>query len=288
MYTSMKITLLALVACWLFYAPVAQGCAIGPDTSMGRASIEVRSDVGWIGPGQSFNIIVVVSPDKDWHVYWKNPGASGAPTVIEIDSPEGFKVGEPIFPRPSIFRTSDGSTYGYSELVAIFVPVTAPQTIDDETATFEITTSWLACKKICVLGENETKFTMSTNPKTQGPLHRDLRLVRWQKLLPNPLSDLDGGKCHIDNNTLHISGTSDDRVVSFIGVERLGIRFGKPKPTPTVVQGGSFSMHIPLTLDFSAVDGEPIVVEGLLTVGRNRSDPSYVVRIIANPEIEIR
>ena len=87
---------------------------------------------------------------------------------------------------------------------------------------------------------------------------------------------------------MHISGTSDDRVVSFIGVERLGIRFGKPTPTPTVVQGGSFSMHIPLTLDFSAVDGEPLVVEGLLTVGRNRSDPSYVVCIIANPELELR
>lgn len=279
MHTSTTTTFLAITLCWMFSSGDTQGNAIGPELNKGHASIVARGDVGWIGPGQSFNIIVAVTPDPDWHVYWKNPGVSGAPTEIEIDAPEGYKVGEPIYPRPSIIQTGDGPTYGYKELAAIFVPVTAPPVIKDEFATFEVTTSWLACKKVCVLGKAETTITLSTNQQTQGPLHRDLRLVRWQKLLPRPLTDLENGSCHIDGNDLKISGLSGDQIVTFIGVERLGVRFDTK---PIVAKGDPFSVHVPLILDFSAIDGESLEVEGLLLIGRNGDDPSYVVRIIAN------
>ena len=275
-------TSIAIAACWLLSFPVAQGSVVEQNPIAGRASVAVRSDVGWIGPGQLFNIIVAITPQSDWHVYWKNPGVSGAPTEIEVDAPTGFTVGRTIFPRPSIIPTDEGPTFGYNEQAAIFIPVTAPNVINGESVTFEITTSWLACKKVCVLGEAVTKITLATNPQTHGARHRDLSLVRWQKLLPKSISDLENGSCQIDGSVLNISGSTSERVVTFIGVERKGVRFKKAKSTP--VEGESFSVQVPLVLDFSVVGGKSLEVEGLLLMGRNGGDPSYVVRIITNPK----
>lgn len=280
MHKSLNTLILALVFTSAIPPVSANGNRGDAYVSEGRASVEVRSDVGWIGPGQTFNLIVAISPDPEWHVYWKNPGVSGAPTEFEVSAPVGYKVGEPVFPRPSIFHTSDGPTYGYSELAAVFIPVTAPQVIEDESVTFEIITMWLACKKVCVLGEQESKLTLSTNSQLEGPQHKDMRLSRWKNSLPARLDTLKEGKCRIEGSSLIISGTSGDRPVSFIGVERPGVRF-KDHST-SVGDEGKFNLTIPLTLDFSATDTDTIVVEGLVLLGRNPNDPSYVVRVIAN------
>ena len=151
-----------------------------------HAIVETRTDVGWVGASQTFYVIVLLTPDAGWHVYWKNPGASGAPTEIEIDAPDGFIVGEPIFPRPMTFHDEEGETFGYDEPVAIFIPVTAPETLHDGQVKFNLTTSWLACKKICVMGEQENTLHISTNALQQGPLHRDMQLSRWFSALLQP------------------------------------------------------------------------------------------------------
>jgi DsbC/DsbD-like thiol-disulfide interchange protein len=280
MHKSLHTLILALVFTATISPPTVYGNRDASYVSEGRASVEVRSDVGWIGPGQTCNIIVAISPEADWHIYWKNPGASGAPTEFDVSAPVGFKVGEPVFPRPSIIQTIDGPTYGYKELAAIFIPVTAPQNFEDETATFKIITMWLACKKICVLGEQESTLTLSTNPKVEGPQHKDLRLSQWKKRLPSPIDTLKEGSCRIEGSSLVISGNSGDHPVSFIGVEKPGVRF--QNPSVSVGDEGKFTLTVPLALDFSATDTEIIVVEGLLLTGRNPHGPSYVVRVNAN------
>lgn len=247
----------------------------------GHANVEVFGDVGWLGPSQTASIIVLITPETGWHVYWKNPGASGAPTIIEIKAPEGYTIGEPIFPRPSTFRGPEGPTYGYSKPVAIFVPVTAPDTVDNGRVEFQVTTSWLACKKICVMGEKEICFTYSVNAMQQGPLLRDKRTSRWAQLLPREITDLENGDCRIIGNLLHILGKSDLLPVRFIGIDKLGIQFGSPVYSNTVDEDGVFRLTIPLSLDYSPVDGESLTVEGLLLLGRKSEDPSYKVRVVA-------
>ena len=43
--------------------------------TLGHAVTSVRADVRWVGPSQTFHLIVSIKPDDGWHVYWKNPGA---------------------------------------------------------------------------------------------------------------------------------------------------------------------------------------------------------------------
>ena len=251
--------------------------SVSKDTP-GHATTEVRTDVGWVGPLQTFNVIVLITPDPEWHVYWKNPGASGMPTEVEITTPDGFVVGQPMFPRPSIFHGEEGVTYGYSSAAAIFIPVTAPAILQDGQLEFEVTTTWLACKKACVMGEKTNTVLLSTNKVHHGPLHRDLQLSRWIEALPRQLDDLEGGASIVTGNTLHITGETEMRPIRFIGVERKGIRFGYS--SEIIQNGDSFRLPVPIHVDFSAIKGDKLIVEGILMFGRKSDDPSYVVHLI--------
>ena len=248
----------------------------------GHAVVEVSTDVGWIGPAQEFHIIVAITADSGWHTYWENPGESGAPTEIEIIAPKGFTVGKPIFPRPEIFRTAEGITFGYTNQAAIFVPVTAPPSTLDGHADFQVTTSWLACKKSCVQGENKTTLTVSVRAWEEGPPRKSKSLERWQSVLPKPLADLDGGKARIVGNSLKISGSSDRHQIGFLGIEKLGVRFFE-EGTPLFIND-AFVLSVPLTLNPINAGGKPLEITGLLTIGRKITDPSYTVTLTVDSE----
>ena len=244
----------------------------------GHAVVEVSTDVGWIGPAQEFHIIVAITADAGWHTYWENPGDSGAATEIEISAPDGFSVGKPIFPRPEIFRTMEGVTFGYTNQTAIFIPVTAPTSTLDGRADFQVTTTWLACKKKCVQGESETTLTVSVRALEEGPPRKSKSLERWQAALPKPLTDLEGGNVRLVGNLLKISGSSQNHHIGFLGIEKPGVRFvesGSP-----VFTNDSFVFSVPLTLDAINAGGNPLEITGLLTTGRNTTDPSYTVTLI--------
>jgi thiol:disulfide interchange protein DsbD len=251
----------------------------GGETSgaKGHAEVAVSTDVGWIGPAQEFHIIVAITPDTGWHTYWENSGDSGSPTEIKITAPEGYVVGKPVFPRPEIFRTVEETTFGYEKQAAIFVPMTAPASTLDGRVDFQVTTSWLACKKYCVQGKDESTLTVSVRAWEEGPLRKSKSLERWQSMLPKPLSSLEDGNVRLVGNLLKISGESLERQIGFLGIEKPGVRFievGMP-----IFNGDSFELSVPLTLDSINAEGKPLEITGLLTMGRNQTDPSYTVTL---------
>jgi DsbC/DsbD-like thiol-disulfide interchange protein len=233
--------------------------------------------VGWIGPEQSFHLVVVIIPEDGWHVYWKDSGASGAPTEFEIQAPAGYTVGEPQFPRPSIFTSEEGITYGYDKQVAIFIPIEAPKIIESTEAIFDVTALWLACKKICIMGEQQQKVRVSTNKTTQGPTHRDMRLQQWQRLLPKQLAELQNATQQIVDTSIEITGTTPQKQIGFIGIDQTGVRFLQRKLVFS--DNNRFTLTIPLELENTDVR----TINGLLTFGSNTSDPSFVVQVVTKP-----
>ena len=251
--------------------------------TLGHAVTSVRADVRWVGPSQTFHLIVSIKPDDGWHVYWKNPGASGAPTEVEVSAPEGFQIGDAKYPRPSTFTGEEGLTYGYAEEAAIYIPVTSPASIERDNYMFEITTFWLACKQKCVMGEQSHELVLSSNQTQRGPKYRDMQLRRWESQLPKALSKDPNGQALVVGNTLHVSATSKESFVQFIGVEVKGIRFGAQDEL--VRNGDLIRLPIPIITDFGATEGEPITIEGILLVGRKKTDPSFVIRVTLEPDL---
>ncbi len=247
----------------------------------GHATVETRTDVGWVGPEQKFYAIVLITPENGWHVYWKDSGASGAPTVVETSAPEGYVVGDPIFPRPKLFYGKEGVTYGYDEQAAIFIPITSPNEINTDEITLDIKTYWLACKKVCVIGEDSNTLTVSTK-QTKGPAHRDMRLVKWKQRLPKKLDDLKDAKVIFEKSKIQISGVTTEDKIQFVGLNQLGVRFLDSEVV--FFEQNKFTLTVPLELDFSLTDMGTFAINGLLLIGGNDTDPCYVVQIVANPD----
>lgn len=248
----------------------------------GHAVVDVMSDVGWIGPGQEFHIVVIITPDEGWHTYWENPGDSGSATVIEIEAPEAYKIGEPIFPRPEIFRSESGTTFGYSELVAIFIPVKAPPTTLDGRVDFEVATTWFACRKRCVQGDDKKTLTVSVRTWEEGPLRRSKSLANWRSRLPKPLEELKEGRARLTGNILRITGNTTFRHLGFVGIDHRGVRF-MDADMPTF-EDETFTLQVPVNLTPANADGDQFVLEGLLTLGRKSTDPSFLIRIIIDTD----
>ena len=58
-----------------------------------HATVELVSDASEIAPGQTFHLGVTFDKEPHWHIYWKNPGASGLAPEFDWDLPAGFEVG---------------------------------------------------------------------------------------------------------------------------------------------------------------------------------------------------
>jgi DsbC/DsbD-like thiol-disulfide interchange protein len=127
-----------------------------------ESDVEARvyADVTAIHAGQPFTVAVVLTPQAGWHIYWKNPGDSGLPTVIQAEVPAGFVAGEMRYPIPTrITVPGDIVNYGYEGPTVFLVPITPPRELAAGTRfDLQLKVSWLCCKEECVPGGTTLKM----------------------------------------------------------------------------------------------------------------------------------
>ena len=81
--------------------------------------------------------------EQDWHIYWKNPGDSGAaPKFQGID----IEIAGLSWPYPKRIPVTELTNYGYEEDAVIFVDLMSGR----ETPKLKL--EWLVCKIDCIPG----------------------------------------------------------------------------------------------------------------------------------------
>src|SRR5437763_1627617 len=113
---------------------------------------ELLADVSAITPGQPFHLGIHLKIASDWHIYWKNPGDSGAPTTVDFKLPDGFKLEALEFPAPYRFEQPGPIiSFGYHDEVMLIATITPPKDLAPGTKVpITANISWLCCKKICI------------------------------------------------------------------------------------------------------------------------------------------
>jgi len=103
--------------------------------------------------GTQLVLVFTFKMEKDWHIYWKNPGDAGLPTKIDLDLPEGIIADELHWPIPEKIKFDDFVNYGYSDSVKLIYPINIP--INSKIGDYEIKAniSWLVCKEECLPGK---------------------------------------------------------------------------------------------------------------------------------------
>ena len=134
-------------------------------------TVELIAENAAIVPGQSFDVAIRFEQEPHWHIYWKNPGASGLPLEITWDLPEGIEAGEIEWPAPERISMGDLVNYGYEEVVTFVVPMTASESLNvGDALNLKADLFWLICKEVCLPGEAAVELSLPVADRTErGP-----------------------------------------------------------------------------------------------------------------------
>jgi thiol:disulfide interchange protein DsbD len=100
---------------------------------------------------------IQVTLQKDWHIYWRNPGDSGIPTDFEWKLREGFKAPKIFWPIPKSFEFDDLVSYGFDKQVLFIAELTIPENLKRKNIEISVKLKSLICKNICI--PFDTSFT---------------------------------------------------------------------------------------------------------------------------------
>lgn len=121
---------------------------------VGAVTVELIAETTTVVPGERFNVALDFKLEPHWHLYWKNPGASGLPVEIEWQLPAGLSAGEIQWPAPERIELGGLMNYGYEDAVTLVVSIQAAQDFDLGTAVpIQAEVSWLVCEQFCMPGD---------------------------------------------------------------------------------------------------------------------------------------
>ncbi|MBD2841233.1 thioredoxin family protein [Erythrobacter sp. KMU-140] len=145
--------LIACTAMLLIAVPVsaqdeARAARYGDD----NISVQLVAD-GLPVAGEEWMLALRFVPSApEWHGYWSNPGDAGQGMMLQLDLPEGWEMGEALYPVPDRLLISGLMNHIYEGTYAVLVPVTVPadaeiEGLPDVTGFVE----YLACTdRVCV------------------------------------------------------------------------------------------------------------------------------------------
>jgi DsbC/DsbD-like thiol-disulfide interchange protein len=160
------------IAAALFCLVISPVVARAADTD--HLKVDLISDAASVTPGKPLWVGFHFVPEKEWHIYWVNPGDSGEPPRVTWHLPDGFQAGSIEWPAPERLGAGTVIDYGYSGPVVLPVEVRVPANVKPgSTIAISATLRWLVCHDICVPGKADLTLSLpvQTSPAPQSSSH---------------------------------------------------------------------------------------------------------------------
>ena len=224
-------------------------------------------DVSWqrLADGRAA-MLVRFEVQRDWHMYWTNPGDSGAPPTAKATLPQGWKLGEPIWPRPVVQRLNGDTLFVHEGQWGWLVPIegVAARAVPD--FEIELRLSWMACKQACVVGRRTVKVSAPVGEPSPAPAQVGGNAF--------PVELVSGERATVEARTLRLNCDARGMAsASFLQATDPGVSVGERNPVPTTVRDGRVSLVQSLDVRPQDSLGKPLAVNGLLLLGEGRGDP---------------
>lgn len=160
---------------WLLasLASPAHGAAT---VSTPHATVTLLSEQPEATPGQTLWLGLRFELIPHWHVYWRNPGASGAAPVVRWTLPQGWTAGDLHWPVPQRIPVGPLINYGYEDTVTFLVPIQIPEApLPAGPMTLTADAEWLVCRVECI--PESGRFTLEL-PHLDSPAVADAETRR--------------------------------------------------------------------------------------------------------------
>ncbi len=168
---------------------------------------KAKAEVFLLEPEESIHkVALVISLEKDWHVYWLNSGDSGIPTEITWKFPDGFSVSKTDWQVPDLFEADGFISYGYSDTVLFIYELWKKSELTSDEFTIEIKS--LICNNICIPFDTTITFNLEKNKLPVFPNSKLEIVNRYNRNLP------------IRNHNLQLKAKKNDlNVTLFIKID---------------------------------------------------------------------
>lgn len=125
-------------------------------------SVELVAEVEALSAAHArpFAVAIRYEIEKDWHVYWKNPGDSGKATSIQWRLPPGFQASPLEYPFPERIPVPPLTNYGFEGKVLLISEIAPASLVGRSQAQIEAHIEWLVCKQVCIPGEADLKLDL--------------------------------------------------------------------------------------------------------------------------------
>ncbi len=138
-------------------------------TPIPHGTLELIAEDHWITPGHKLFLGLHFQLEKNWHIYWVNPGDSGEPPRVEWKLPPGVTAGAIEWPTPHRLETPGIVDFGYENSVTLIVPMYPDASLATEPVQFGAGLKLLVCsREMCIPGKAQLSLTLPV--KTQPPL----------------------------------------------------------------------------------------------------------------------
>jgi len=107
---------------------------------------------------------ILIDLEKDWHIYWRNPGDSGMPTSIDFELPDGVGISEIQWPVPKVFEFDGLASFGYEKQVLLIAELNIPKNFKSNSVLITAKLKSLICRDFCIpFNANVSKEIKLTN-----------------------------------------------------------------------------------------------------------------------------
>lgn len=127
---------------------------------------------------------VLIELEKGWHIYWRNSGDSGMPTIIEFELPEGVTAGEIIWPSPKAFEYEGLASYGYDNKVLLLSDLTVPESYKQKKLPITVNVKSLICKDVCIPYNSTTSIEIDLNKNFNAAKEVSMLFTKTKTTLP--------------------------------------------------------------------------------------------------------
>ncbi|MEM6850295.1 MAG: thioredoxin family protein [Pseudomonadota bacterium] len=185
----------ALLLAWAAAGLGGPAWAEGDTDASDHVQVELFAERSGLRAGEPMALALRFRIRPGWHIYWRNPGASGLPTVVQWTGPAGAVIAPTEWPAPQRISEGDLTVYGYHGAPVALTSITLPEDAEPGGRyTVRAEARWLACREMCVPGSARVSLPLSVmaSPRAAEPITNRV-FAKARSLLPAPPPDLDAG-----------------------------------------------------------------------------------------------
>ena len=232
-------------------------------TEQVRAELFAHAPDG-VDAGKPVWVGLQIKHQPHWHTYWKNPGDSGLPTVMQWTLPSGVTAGDIAWPTPQRLPVGSMANYGFGDTILLPVPLTIANNFQPTPGgdlEVRLSASWLVCRQECI--PQDGNFVLRVPAKGSTASHGgDFEATRAAS--PTDLPGTSQAKLEGNSLTITVSGLPANwngralqpfpetpNIAEPVTSPQAGDKVGSdpaPSPGKQVWNNGSWSGSFPLSV----------------------------------------